>query len=164
MKVEYINPFIEGVNDLFSMMLGCTATRGPLGLTKKGGESRDIRDIMALIGFSGPARGTVALVFPIATALAMVGKLLGEEAHVVDETVLDAVGEIVNIVAGGAKAKLSKGDHPPIDLGLPTVVRGHGYMVAYAAHSVWLDVPFTSELGPFNLRVNFEIVSPRGTR
>jgi len=156
MKVEYINPFIEAVHDLFNMMLGCKASRGALGLTKKGGESRDIRDIMALIGFSGPARGTVALVFPITTALAMVSKLVGKEEKVVDETVLDAVGEMVNIVAGGAKAKLHKGEGTPIDLGLPTVVRGHSYMVAYPSHSVWLDVPFTSDLGPFNLRVNFE--------
>jgi len=68
------------------------------------------------------------------------------------------MGEMVNIVAGGAKVKLHKGEHTPIDLGLPTVVRGHSYMVAYPSHSIWLDVPFTSELGPFNLRVNFEIV------
>jgi chemotaxis protein CheX len=156
MRVEYINPFMESVHELFTMMLGCQAKRGQLGLTKKGGESRDIRDIMALIGFSGPARGTVALVFPIATALAMVSKLVGKEERVVDETVLDAVGEIVNIVAGGAKAKLHKGDGPPIDLGLPTVVRGQSYMVAYPSHSVWLEISFTSDLGPFQLRVNFE--------
>ena len=74
-----------------------------------------------------------------------------------DEGVLDAVGEMVNIVAGGAKAKLPHlEDRAPIDLGLPTVVRGHSYMVAYPSNSVWLDVPFSSELGSFNLRVNFE--------
>ena len=156
MKAEYINPFIESVHELFSTMLGCKAQRGALGINKRGGESRDIRDIMALIGLSGPMRGTVALVFPINTALRMVSRLLSKEHRVVDETVLDAVGEMVNIVAGQAKAKLHRNEGTPIDLGLPTVVRGQSYMVAYPSHSNWLDVPFASELGGFNLRVNFE--------
>jgi chemotaxis protein CheX len=160
-KVEYINPFIESVQDLFTTMLRCRAQRTNIGITKRGGEARDIRDIMALIGLSGPIRGTVALVFPVSTALAMVSRLVGSDQHVVDETVLDAVAEMVNMVAGGAKTKLKKADGVPIDLGLPTVVRGQSYMVAYSSHSVWLDVPFSSELGAFNLRVNFELAPGR---
>ena len=153
MKVEYINPFIESVHDLFSTMLNAEIERGEIGVTSASGNPRDI---MALIGLSGPARGTVALSFPTNTALAMVGRILGVETRVVDDTVSDGVAEIVNIVAGAAKAKLTKGGETVINLSLPTVVRGNDYNVDYPTQSVWLEVPFKSGLGPFSLRVTFE--------
>jgi len=152
-KVEYINPFIESTYDLFSTMLNSKATRGNVALAK---DFTNPRDIMGLIGLSGVARGMVALSFPVKTALNMVNRLLGMELHVVDDTVSDAIAEMVNIVAGGAKARLSGNEGPPIDLSLPTVVRGGDFNVDYPSGSVWLEVPFDSELGPFTLRVTFE--------
>ncbi|MCD6118440.1 chemotaxis protein CheX [bacterium] len=156
MKVEYINPFIEGVNELFLTMLGCEALRGKVGVAKA---KSDPRDVTALIGLSGPARGIVALTFPIPTALAMVSKLLGTPTRVVDATVSDAVAEMVNIVAGRAKSKFQTLSGDPINLSLPTVVRGNSYKVDYPSKSVWLDVPFESELGSFSLRVTFDDIS-----
>jgi chemotaxis protein CheX len=112
---------------------------------------------MALIGLSGMARGMVTLAFPVDTALNMVNNLLGTEIRVVDDTVSDAIAEMVNIVAGGAKAKLSSDLEKPIDLSLPTVVRGNSYNVDYPSGSVWIEVPFDSDLGSFALRVTFEM-------
>jgi chemotaxis protein CheX len=151
MKVEYINPFIESTYELFSTMLAAKAARGDVGIA---GKNANPRDLMALIGISGRARGMVALAFPVDTALHMVNRLLGTEVRTVDDTVSDAIAEMVNIVAGGAKAKLS-GDGPPMDLSLPTVVRGSHFNVDYPSGSVWLEVPFESDLGPFSLRVTF---------
>ena len=153
MNVEYINPFIESVYELFQTMLSAEVKRGEIGVSKGEGNPRDV---MALIGLSGPARGTVSLAFPTATALAMVGRILSIEVKTVDETVSDGIAEIVNIVAGSAKAKLYQEGETPIDLSLPTVVRGNSYQIDYPTQSVWLEVPFNSSLGEFNLRVTFE--------
>jgi len=154
MKVEYINPFIESTYDLFATMLSSQAVRGDVAVAKETGSPREI---MSLIGLSGPARGMVALAFPMETALNMVNRLLGTQIKVVDDTVSDAIAEMVNIVAGGAKAKLSQPGEKPIDLSLPTVVRGNSYNVDYPSGSVWLEVPFNSNLGNFTLRVTFAI-------
>ena len=154
MKVEYINPVIEAVFDLYKTMLSASATRGDVGVSR--GDRSNPREITALIGLSGPVRGIVTLAFPISTALAITNRLLGTETRVGDDTVSDAIAEVVNIVAGGAKAKIKIGDGPPIDLSLPTVVRGSGYSVDYPSGSVWLEVPFESDLGDFALRVTFE--------
>ncbi len=153
MKVEYINPFIEAVYDLFNTMLGAEARSREVGVAMEQGNPRDI---MGLIGLSGPARGMVALAFPVDTALNMVNQLLGTDTKVVDDSVSDAVSELVNIVAGGAKAKFPMAG-PPIDLSLPTVVRGNNYNVDYPSGSVWLEVPFESALGNFDLRVTLEL-------
>ena len=152
MKVEYINPFIESVYDLFSTMLSSKATRGDVGVFRQGPNPRDI---MALIGLSGHARGMVALSFPSATAINMVNRLLDMDTKVIDDTVSDGIAELVNIVAGAAKAKFPADDGSPIDLSLPTVVRGNSYNVDYPSGTVWLEVPFDSDIGSFSLRVTF---------
>lgn len=159
MKVEYINPFLESVNETFQSMLGATVRRGDVGVSRGQGSPREIS---AFIGMSGPARGTVCLAFPSATAMKLVGRFLDQDIVVMNEDVVDGVSEIVNIVAGSAKAKLGSGGGVPIELGLPTVVRGNNYTVEYASNTVWLEVPFESDLGEFTLRVTFEFKEKRG--
>jgi len=153
MKVEYINPFVESVTELFRTMLHATVTRGTVHLSNGIGEPRNL---IALIGLTGTVRGTVALHLPVNTALKMVNSLLGTENSAIDQTVADGVSEVVNIIAGGAKAKFPNADQEPLKLSLPTLVRGSNVEIDYPSHAIWLDVPFTSDLGPFSLRVTFE--------
>ena len=153
MKAEYVNPFIASVLDLFEKMLGCKATRGKIGVAKKGATSKEIT---ALIGLGGPARGTVSISFPTDTAASMVARMLGTESQLSDDMLVDGTAELVNIVAGGAKAKFCKDGEAPMDLSLPTVIRGEAFRIQYPSKTVWIEVPFTSELGSFNLRVAFE--------
>ena len=90
----------------------------------------------------------------------MSSQLLGMEIKVGDASVSDSVSEIVNIVAGGAKAKFTdvyqKGSKP-IKLSLPIVIRGNSFSIDYPSKSMWLEVPFNSDLGGFTLRVTFEV-------
>lgn len=104
----------------------------------------------------------VALSFPTQTALAMVGRMLGTELHIVDETVYDGLAELVNMVAGSSKAKFASFVSTPIELSLPTVIRGSDFSVNHPSKATWLDVPFTSDLGTFNLRVTFELNRVKG--
>jgi len=159
MKAEYINPFIESVYELFTSMLKVEVEKGEAGVYW---ELPSNSDIVALIGVSGPEKGTVALSFPVSTALAIVGKMVDEDVRIVDDMVRDGVAELVNIVVGTAKGKLNDGNDSEIDLSLPTVVRGTNYSVDYPTRTAWLEVPFTSELGPFSLRVTFERLGDNG--
>jgi chemotaxis protein CheX len=133
-------------------MLNSKVSRGDISVSKSGNSPYEIT---ALIGLSGEARGTVAISFPASTALNMVSKMLMIESAEVNSTVIDGVGEIVNIVAGSAKSKFTRDSEKPIDLSLPNVIRGDDYVVEYPSETVWIEVPFTSDLGPFNLRVTF---------
>lgn len=152
MELKYINPFLESVYEVFDSMLSCKVERGNANMVK----SMEVTDaLVALIGLSGPVCGTVALLIPRDTALKIVGRFVGEDYEDVDENVRDAVAELVNIIAGGAKARLSDGD-TPIALSLPNVIEGKGYSVYYPSGSVWLDNPFSSELGSFSMRLSFK--------
>ena len=62
MKVEYTNPFVESIYELFATMLNCEVKQQDVNPAK---DAFRPRDIVALIGPSGPARGTVALAMPV---------------------------------------------------------------------------------------------------
>lgn len=155
-SVDYINPFISGVIHTWKTMLACEPTRGALQLVR---DNQPNRDITAIVGLSGPANGTVALRFPVATAATVAQRMLGE-THVSDEAVVDVISELVNIVGGAAKAQFTS--TPPILMGLPTVIRGTAYRVEHKSGVKWLAVPFASELGAFTLEVAFE--PPTGSK
>lgn len=159
MKVDYINPFIESVCELFSTTFAAQVKR--IGVAVCDGDSNP-RDLVAIIGLGGEAQGAVALCFPAATALAMVGRLVGSELHIVDDTVSDGLAELVNIVAGAAKARFADTVAEPITLSMPTVIRGGNFKMNQSSQAPWLDVLFTSDLGPFNLRVTFELENAKG--
>lgn len=128
-------------------MFEAKAERGQIGVASGGSNPRHI---IALIGISGPVRHGRACL-PDGNGLGHRRQNPGAPVTVVDETVSDGVAEIVNIVAGGAKARMTKGEGKPLDLSLPTVVRGNSYTVEYPSQAVWLEVPFKSDLGEFSL-------------
>jgi chemotaxis protein CheX len=153
MKVKYINPFIESVYDLFSSTLNCAVERGDVVVFW---ETPETSDIVVLIAMAGSIEGTVAISFPVSTALSIVGKIHGSVDRIVDETVKDNIAELVSQVADSAKEKFVSGEGVKVDLGEPIVVRGTDNQVDYPDRTVWLEVPFESELGPFSLRVTFK--------
>lgn len=155
MKAELINPFIESISELFSMMLNAKAERGKITATR---DECPAFDVAAMIGISGESKGTVAILLPSDTAIGIVGRLMGMEFEEVDDTVKDGLAEVVNIVAGGAKARLSGDKGEPMSLGLPSVVTGSNYQIEHPKGSIWLEVPFESDLGALVMRVTFDQV------
>lgn len=149
--VGLINPFVEGIDNVFQKMVRVQPKRGPVRFNQVGGSGATLT---SLVGLSGQIHGVVVLRFPSQTALRIAGRMLAVEMSTINEAVVDAVSEIVNMVAGSAKAKL--GCDPPLDLGLPTVVEGGDYRMRYPAKSIWLEVPFESAAGGFTLGLTFE--------
>ncbi len=150
MKAENINPFIESVSETFENMLECSVEAGgPI----PNEEAEGTPDIIGVIGLSGTAQGIVALKLPVKTALTVIGKMIGVEITSIDSSIIDGVGELVNIIAGNAKAKY---EGQAISLSLPTVVRGSIYKLTNLTNTVWLTVPFDSPLGNFSLSVCFK--------
>lgn len=74
MDVKYVNPFVESVQEIFSIMLDAEAKRKDVGVAKGG---LNVEGVAALIGVSGPVRGAVALHLSSETAVGVVNRLLG---------------------------------------------------------------------------------------
>ncbi len=148
--VNLINPFIGSVSSVFTTMLNLNPKRSQIKLA---GARVDEESLSALVGISGEMSGVVALRFPPATALKVAGKMLDATYEEIDDHVIDAISELVNMVAGSAKAHFTF--DPPLQLGLPTVVQGSGYKLKYPSKSVWLEVPFRCEAGDFVMEFTY---------
>ena len=156
MNADQINPFIQATHQVFETMLQCTPRRGELRLA--GNENPEIIRT-AIIGLSGTVRGAVALSFPASTSLNATRRLMQTDGDVSDEELSDALGEIANMIAGCAKAKLEGQD---VSIGLPTVVKGQKYCLEHPKDSLTLSVPFNSDLGTFTLNVTFSTMNGSG--
>ena len=146
MDVKYINPFIVSTTETFSKMLSIDLEKGNLYIKK----ANETSDITGIIGLSGEAKGIVAVTFSRITALRAVSVFLGMKCLTLDDTVSDAVGELINIIAGNAKQYLSD---LHVDISLPKVIIGQGHSVAEMKEVPTVIIPFTSKLGEFKLEV-----------
>jgi len=84
------------------------------------GSAGPVFDISAVIGFSGDIVGNCALRMSFATAQEAVTRLAGEPVREW-AAIADGVGELVNMIAGNAKAAL---DPYKMTLSFPEVIRG----------------------------------------
>ena len=100
MDVNYINPFIESVVHVFKTALGCDIERKNLYLKDTAVPSHEVSGI---IGLSGNASGVVVLSVSRQIAFQVVKTMLDMDVREVNGDVVDAVGELTNMVAGAAK-------------------------------------------------------------
>lgn len=155
MNVEYINPFIRSVSNVFDTMLNCSVARGDIWLKS---DSRPSYMVSGVIGLSGQAFGMVVLSLPEKIALKSAAVMLMEETTTLNADVLDAVGELTNIIAGGAKAELVKYQ---MSVSMPSVITGHDHEVHFPLNIRPIGIPFKTDWGDFALEVGLsEILFP----
>lgn len=147
MKAAYINPFLTSTISAFDTMLGCALTRGTPAV--KDGSAPE-HEVSGIIGLSGKARGIVVLGLSRTAALCAAEVLLQERPAEINSDVTDAVGELANIIAGGAKAKL---EHLNMSVSLPTVITGKCHIVEFPSKVTPICIPFESDWGPITVEV-----------
>ena len=81
--------------------------------------------------------------------------MLGEKLTEIDDTVTDLVGEITNMVTGGAKRLLSDIGHD-FDMATPTVIAGKNHEIHHHCNGRIIQIPFKSDKGAFYVEVSFE--------
>jgi chemotaxis protein CheX len=158
MRVEYINPFITSLCNAFRTMLDCDVERGQISLKENATPKYPISGV---VGLSGNAVGTVVLNLSEPVALKAASVMLMAEATTIDADVIDAVGELANMVAGAAKAEL---EEYHLMVSLPNVVTGENHEIRFPSNVRPICVPFKSEWGPLALEVGFTpVLQPAST-
>lgn len=153
MQVEHINPFLKALTNTFTTMLAADAHRGELAL---GDPKVRMYPISGLIGLSGKAHGMVVINLSTEVALKAASAMLMQEYTEIDDDVIDAVGELANMIAGQAKTDL---EEYQLSVGLPNVITGEGHAVRFPSASPPLAVPFKTDFGPLRLEVGFEPIA-----
>lgn len=148
-RVEFINPFITAVNKTFETMVGVQLKRSAPVLKEN---PSALYPISGIIGLSGMLAGTVILTMSESIALKAASTMLMMEIEKVDADVLDAVGELTNMIAGNAKAQL---EEYKLSLSLPNVIYGEATEVRFPEQSQPITIPFDSDFGPLAIEVGF---------
>ena len=78
------------------------------------------------------------------------GTMLLTDMTEINSDVIDAVGELTNMVAGGAKAQL---EHLNLSISLPNVITGLGHEVRFPSNVTPIVIPFDSDWGPLTAEV-----------
>jgi chemotaxis protein CheX len=98
--------------------------------------------VTGMIGVHGNASGFVTVNMAERFAICAVEGLLGESFGKLCSQVVDGVGEIANIIAGGIKSALSKTDLSFSNITVPSVIVGQNFTIAYARGLEFLTVTF----------------------
>jgi chemotaxis protein CheX len=82
--------------------------------------------ISAIVGFGGKISGFIAIHLSPESACTLAESLLGMSFDHLDEIVADAMGEMVNMLAGGLK-KFASGSEDLFKISVPSIVYGTDY-------------------------------------
>jgi chemotaxis protein CheX len=156
---KYIQPFIDVCKAVFKDFVGVELRPGRPYFVETNAEAE--WDLSGVIGLSGEARGAVVVSMKKNLALKITGILTNGHHACVDEEVVDAIGEIVNIIVGNVKKSLEEAFR--LVISLPTIIQGKGHQVKWpTAQTRIINIPFeVFENDLFCLSVAIESVKER---
>ena len=125
---QYIQPFIKVCESVFRDFCKTEVSAGRIYFVSKD-EYESNWDISGIIGLSGQAHGAVAISLKDNTAFRVTKMLTGSDHTSIDSLVTDAVGEIINIIAGNVKKNFE--DELRIKISLPTIVKGKAHSIVW---------------------------------
>lgn len=150
---KLIVPFVNSVRSVFSTMVGVQTTVQRPRLKAHPAPSYDVSSI---IGFSGAVAGSVVVSFQKSAAEKLVAAFAGQPVGVDSPDFADAVGELANMIAGGAKKDLGGA----ASISVPSVILGTGHTVARLSDVPCVVIPCTTPVGDFAVEVNIRQVKP----
>ncbi len=152
MDVNNINPALSSIVNVLTTMAGITPTIGKPSIKK---DERALGVVTGLIDLVGKdTTGSLAISFSKPVALEIAHNMLRIETDVVDDMIQDLVGEIANMVAGGAKAIYDK-QGINFELTLPTVLTGENHQIIHSFKGTTILLPFSTSAGDFYIEACF---------
>ena len=153
MNAEFINPFLVSLINVISTMATIDLIPGKPQI-----KNHDLAkgDVSGLIGMIGPkTKGSLSITFEQKLILEVMHNMLGEKPEYVNDDVTDLVGEITNIVTGGAKNLLSDKGYD-FEMATPAVVSGKNHTISHKAQGKKILMPFSHAHGNAYIEICFE--------
>lgn len=154
MDIRYINPFIKSIRNTFATMC---KMKVEVGRPQIKVDDKPYSDVSSVIGFSGDAAGSVVLHFSFEVASRLATAFAGVAISPDHEDFPDALGELANMVAGGAKANF---EGLAISVSLPSIVMGARHRVSASRTAPRIIIPCTTEAGEFEVEIGMEVGKP----
>lgn len=129
----------EATLNVFSTMLGLELQTGDSYV--EADPPGPSEGVLALVGLAGNWAGSGTVSCSAEMARKISSALLMAEYESINDEVLDAIGEVANMVLGNVKTALEE-KLGPMGLSIPTVVYGRNFTTRSMARSSWTVVPF----------------------
>jgi chemotaxis protein CheX len=150
---DLIEPFVKATTRVLETMAFLKPEPGQPYTKRRGTPSGDVTGVVGITG-SGHT-GSVAVSFSEPCIKALVSNMLGEEVERIGLELLDAVGELTNMISGAARSEFASAGLD-LDAGIPAVVWGRAHVVAHASEVPVTVIPFNTVHGPFSVEACFE--------
>lgn len=147
MDPMYIKPFVTSIQNVFSTMMQLQVTVKEPFVKPSGGPNHDVSGI---IGMSGDVVGSVVLAFPKDTAQNIVNLFTGQQIVFGSSDFADAIGELVNMIAGNAKALFKD---KKASISCPSVVVGGNHRVALQSDTACIVIPCSTDCGEVMIEI-----------
>ena len=112
-------------------------------------------DVTAIVGVAGVCKGSIAVTFTKASAIAVVRAMLGDDVQDVIQDTKDTVGEVTNMISGQARAKLAE-QGVAMQGSTPSIVFGDNHCITHVTSAPVIAIPFTMEAGEFTVEFCME--------
>lgn len=140
--VNLLNPFITATLECLTQMAGIAPARKRVFVKQ---DPRMHGDICGIIGMTNGITGSCVVSFPEPLARRIVARFLSEsEAALSVEMMRDGIGEVANMVAGGAKRQFANSPYR-FDISTPTVVHGAPIMLFNPQDTVSIACEFSAD-------------------
>jgi chemotaxis protein CheX len=154
MDPAFIKPFVASIQNVFSTMMQLPVNvKAPY---IKDGKSASY-DVSGIIGLSGDVTGCVVLSFPRETAERIVALFCGQQLTADTSDFADAIGELVNMVSGGAKALFKD---RKVSISCPSVVIGQSHVVAGQSDLPSIVIPCATDCGELAIEITIQDKTP----
>lgn len=152
MQKQLALALVDSTKNLFSTMLSSPVTFGAPAVC----EHPASHDVSAIVSYSGDITGSVVLGLPGDSAVHIASRLAGVALEPGSEDLTDAIGEVINMIAGGAKARLNG---RTVSMSCPSVIHSPGHLVRSPGTLGCIVVPCKTGDMTFNLYCVFQSIS-----
>lgn len=148
MNVEYINPFLVSTVNVIGTMAFTKINPEKPYINRCQNSDRIVTGTIGLVGTASGRNvlGSVVISFEEQAILEIVSNMLSEKFIEVNKDVEDAIGEITNMIVGGAKRMLAEKGFK-FNLALPTLIRGMNVSLNLNTKGPRIVIPFSLASG-----------------
>lgn len=151
MRAELINPFLSSTVNVIGTMCQTSPTAGKPCM-KEG--TCTWGAVTGIIGMAGETlTGNMMISFDEAAILVLVNRMLSETFTEINSDIVDAVGEMTNMICGGTKQQLSELGYQ-FKMATPIMITGIGVTITQLSKSPIIQVPFSIPEGKFVVEAN----------